>query len=163
AYDAATGTPLWEKAFDGHSHGGSDAAWAIGTSPDGSSVYVSGSAYIDGTGNDYATVAYAAASGALLWVATAGAAQEDIANAPAARPRGFAPSARPCVSTFAALSPRSLSYPANSAGAFAGLCPYTASLSACISLTRICGSASRSIRTSARSRVSAWSCIWRIR
>ena len=88
AYDGATGTPLWEKAFDGHSHGGSDAAWAIGTSPDGSSVYVSGSAYIDGTGNDYATVAYAAASGALLWVARAGGAQEDFANALAVDPIG---------------------------------------------------------------------------
>jgi DNA-binding beta-propeller fold protein YncE len=66
AYDTATGAELWSKVFMGP--GSWDWPGAIGVSPDGTKVFVTGqSAGID-TGQDYATVAYDAASGAELWV-----------------------------------------------------------------------------------------------
>jgi Tol biopolymer transport system component len=67
AYDAATGTKLWVSRYDGPGNG-SDAASALGVSPDGSKLFVTGAS--DGaTGTlDYATVAYDAVTGAKLWV-----------------------------------------------------------------------------------------------
>ena len=66
AYDAATGKPLWSRRYDGP---GSldDVADALGVSPDGSKVFVTG--YSAGpTGlPDYATQAYDAGTGAVLW------------------------------------------------------------------------------------------------
>jgi DNA-binding beta-propeller fold protein YncE len=67
AYDTATGAQLWWNAYAGP--GGGDWPLAIGVSPDGTKVFVTGeSAGID-SGQDYATVAYDAASGTELWVA----------------------------------------------------------------------------------------------
>jgi DNA-binding beta-propeller fold protein YncE len=68
AYDAATGARLWLARYipaaSGH-------ARAIGVSPDGSTVYVTGTVGLNtGTGPDYGTVAYDAASGAQKWLAT---------------------------------------------------------------------------------------------
>jgi hypothetical protein len=65
AYDAATGARLWVARYEGPGHG-TDEAWAVGASPDGSKVFVTGQSV--GTGLDYATVAYNAATGAQLWV-----------------------------------------------------------------------------------------------
>ena len=65
AYDAATGARLWARQFDGGN--GADGAHALGVSPDGSAVFVTGA--IEGeTNGDYATVAYEAVTGATLWV-----------------------------------------------------------------------------------------------
>jgi outer membrane protein assembly factor BamB len=67
AYDASTGTGLWVRRYDGAGSGG--AATALGVSPDGSKVFVTGSSYGGPKpGNDYATVAYDASTGAGLWV-----------------------------------------------------------------------------------------------
>jgi WD40 repeat protein len=66
AYDAATGAELWVGRYDGPAHG-DDFATALGVSPDGSQVFVTGGS----TGSsyyDYATVAYGASSGTRLWV-----------------------------------------------------------------------------------------------
>jgi sugar lactone lactonase YvrE len=65
AYDATTGAQLWASLYD-TSPG---RAWAhnVAVSPDGSRIYVSGSSVGDGTGNDYATLAYDATTGAQLW------------------------------------------------------------------------------------------------
>jgi hypothetical protein len=65
AYDASTGVQLWERRYDGGD--GPDFPSALGVSPDGSAVYVTGRS--DGRWNpDYATVAYDAVTGATLWV-----------------------------------------------------------------------------------------------
>ncbi|MGH2556387.1 MAG: S8 family serine peptidase [Actinomycetota bacterium] len=62
AYDASTGAERWVKRYDGPSSH-NDGAEALGVSPDGSTVFVTGS-----TDVDYATVAYDASTGAQLWV-----------------------------------------------------------------------------------------------
>src|SRR5437867_5306833 len=67
AYDAATGSRVWVALYDGVGHGAS--AGGLGVSPDGSRVYISGDSY-DGPPyylHRYATVAYDAASGSLIW------------------------------------------------------------------------------------------------
>ena len=63
AYNAATGTQLWVNRYNGP--GTSGTADSVAVSPDGESVFVTGS---NSAGADYATVAYNAATGALLWV-----------------------------------------------------------------------------------------------
>ncbi len=68
AYDAATGAQLWGARYNGPANGSNDAH-ALAVSPSGGTVFVTG----DSTGTtslqDYATVAYNAATGARLWVA----------------------------------------------------------------------------------------------
>ena len=68
AYDAATGAKLWAARYNGPANGSNDAH-ALAVSPSGGTVFVTG----DSTGTtslqDYATVAYNAATGARLWVA----------------------------------------------------------------------------------------------
>jgi PQQ-like domain len=67
AYDAVTGTQLWLKRYRGPGSG-PDGARALGVSPDGSTVFVTGRSYLSATNYDYATLAYDAATGARLWV-----------------------------------------------------------------------------------------------
>src|SRR5262249_2018380 len=67
AYDASTGARVWLAAYDGPAHG-SDVAYAMAASPDGSKVFVTGASWAATNGPDYATVAYSAASGQQLWV-----------------------------------------------------------------------------------------------
>jgi outer membrane protein assembly factor BamB len=61
AHDAATGATLWARRFDSGSH--ADYARAIGVSPDGTRVFVTGQ-----TDVAFTTVAYDPATGARLWV-----------------------------------------------------------------------------------------------
>jgi Tol biopolymer transport system component len=68
AYDAATGKQLWAASYNSGVVGG-DVAFAVGVSPDSASVYVTGSSDASGSVSDYATVAYAAATGKQLWAA----------------------------------------------------------------------------------------------
>src|SRR5439155_23565243 len=67
AYDAATGAELWVAIYNGPADG-IDFANSLGVSPDGATVFVTGSSQGSGTQNDYATVAYDAATGTQLWV-----------------------------------------------------------------------------------------------
>jgi DNA-binding beta-propeller fold protein YncE len=72
ALDAATGAGLWSRRYDGPGHFHDDAA-AVGVSPDGSRVFVtgvsSGSAKIEEFyAEDYATLAYDATTGATEWL-----------------------------------------------------------------------------------------------
>src|SRR5581483_846863 len=67
AYDAASGAQLWARRYNGPGNL-FDGAYALGVSPDGSRVFVTGSSYGSGDQEDYATVAYDAARGAQLWV-----------------------------------------------------------------------------------------------
>src|SRR6266545_2145987 len=58
AYEAATGSPLWGRRYGGPG-GGRDLPADLAAAPDGTRVYVTGSAF-DGstTGTDYTTVVY---------------------------------------------------------------------------------------------------------
>ena len=69
AYNAATGKQLWAKRYNGPGNVEDDAR-ALGISPDGSKVFVTGASYggpSPSTNTDYATLAYDAASGKQLW------------------------------------------------------------------------------------------------
>jgi DNA-binding beta-propeller fold protein YncE len=66
AYSRASGAILWTATYDGPA-GGTDGATALAVSPDGKTVFVSGFSAGVGTGADYATIAYAAATGTQLW------------------------------------------------------------------------------------------------
>ena len=88
AYDAATGARMWKKRYS-YSIGTnfSNTAGALGLSPDGSIVFVTGASG-DGSWTDYATVAYEAATGRHLWTARYGRSSEDAAQALSVSPDG---------------------------------------------------------------------------
>jgi len=65
AYKATTGKQLWASRYNGHSNG-TDTAVAVAVSPRGGAVFVTGSS-LGRKSFDFATVAYAAATGASLW------------------------------------------------------------------------------------------------
>src|SRR5690606_4075525 len=89
AYDAATGDQLWVARYDGPA-GNDDDASAVAVSPDGATVFVTGRSLGGATGNDYATIAYDAASGDEPWVARydGPAGSQDFATALAVAPDG---------------------------------------------------------------------------
>jgi hypothetical protein len=71
AYDAATGAQLWVSRYNGpRKH--ADRAVSLAVAPSGHTVYVTGTSGVTGsrsfTSQDYATVAYDAATGAQQWV-----------------------------------------------------------------------------------------------
>src|SRR6266851_3644209 len=68
AYDSATGAQQWASRYNGPG-GGFDRPFAIGISPDGGTVYVTGESIGAGAaGFDYATIAYDAHTGAQKWL-----------------------------------------------------------------------------------------------
>jgi hypothetical protein len=67
AYDAGSGGMLWEATYNGPGNA-SDAPSAIGVSPDGSKVFVTGQSVGAPAAKDYAPVGYDASSGTQLWV-----------------------------------------------------------------------------------------------
>jgi DNA-binding beta-propeller fold protein YncE len=71
AYDAATGNELWVTDYDGPGNQ-EDTPYAIAVSPDGGTVFVTGSSQTTVYENDYATVAYDATTGAQQWAARFG-------------------------------------------------------------------------------------------
>jgi hypothetical protein len=81
AYNAATGRQLWVARYNGPANG-PDRASAVSVAPGGSIVYVTGESPEAKTTDDYATVAYIAATGRQLWVKRyTGPADEAAANA----------------------------------------------------------------------------------
>lgn len=69
AYDAATGSAIWHRRYDGPGSD-DDVPYAIGVSPDGTEVYVTGQGdggYLYGYGN-YLTIAYDLATGRTRWI-----------------------------------------------------------------------------------------------
>ena len=89
AYDAVTGARLWVRRYNGPASGW-DYAHSLAVSPDGRSVFVTGESEGIGTGLDYATIGYRAATGRRLWVSryNARANQTDDALQVAAGPGG---------------------------------------------------------------------------
>src|SRR5260221_6128785 len=67
AYNAATGKQLWVSRYNGPGNG-SDVAYDVAVSPGGGTVFVTGKSAGTTTGEDFAIVAYNAATGARLWV-----------------------------------------------------------------------------------------------
>ena len=67
AYDASTGAQRWVSRYNGPGDA-SDFANAIGVTPDGSRVFVTGSSDGGSSLSDFATVSYGAAGGAQRWV-----------------------------------------------------------------------------------------------
>jgi PQQ-like domain len=67
AYDASTGAPVWRRRSSGPANG-HDFANALRVSPDGSTVFVTGASRGSGSGSDYATIAYAATTGTMVWL-----------------------------------------------------------------------------------------------
>jgi outer membrane protein assembly factor BamB len=65
AYDAATGSQLWVARLD--TTGLDDQGWAIGVSPDGARVFVTGVGTTIATHSDYTTIAYDSGTGTALW------------------------------------------------------------------------------------------------
>ena len=91
AYEAATGTQRWVARYNGPGNG-SDFATALGVSPDGTTVFVTGYSFDPSTSYDYATVAYDAASGTQQWVARydGPGSGDDVAYGLAVSPSGAA-------------------------------------------------------------------------
>jgi len=89
AYSAATGARLWARRYNGPANG-SDLASSLAVSPGGTRVFVTGSSQGVGSGSDYATVAYNAATGARLWVKRYNglANRDDTASSVAVSPSG---------------------------------------------------------------------------
>ena len=59
AYEASAGTTVWTRLYDGPGHN-EDYVDGLAVSPDGTSVFVTGGSFGDGTQEDYATLAYSA-------------------------------------------------------------------------------------------------------
>jgi WD40 repeat protein len=89
AYDASTGAEEWLERYNGPANS-FDEATALGVSPDGSTVFVTGLS-IGSLASDYATLAYDASSGAELWVKRydGPAKGDDQAHALGVSPDGF--------------------------------------------------------------------------
>jgi WD40 repeat protein len=66
AYNAATGKQLWVARYNGPGNG-DDTALSVAVTPAGKSVFVTGYSKGAASGQDYATVAYSASTGARLW------------------------------------------------------------------------------------------------
>src|SRR5205085_8441039 len=89
AYSTADGAVRWSRRYDGSAHTG-DVSRAVAVSPDGSRVFITGRSHGALTGDDYATVAYDAATGAQLWASryTGPRAGDDEATSLAVSPDG---------------------------------------------------------------------------
>jgi len=86
AYDAVTGSQLWARGYDGAATDDvfDFSAPALAVSPDGTTVYFTG------TSNGYRTLAYNAATGTTLWARHYPTNSRDDASAIAVSPRGTA-------------------------------------------------------------------------
>ena len=86
AYDTSSGATLWTKRYDGPASG--DVAYALGVSPNGAKVFVTGWSHGSTTNRDYSTVAYAASDGARSWVQRYDTVGDDVATALGVSPDG---------------------------------------------------------------------------
>lgn len=71
AYDAASGAEVWAVRYDG-GFGESDGGTSIAVSPDGTTVYVTGSGRVGDDPHGFLTLAYEASTGSMLWKSNAG-------------------------------------------------------------------------------------------
>jgi outer membrane protein assembly factor BamB len=80
AYNAATGAQLWAKRYTGPGNN-TDDAHSVAVSPDSKTVFVAGESSASALTEDYATIAYNAATGAQLWVKRYGGTGNTVARA----------------------------------------------------------------------------------
>jgi WD40 repeat protein len=80
AYDATTGAQLWDARFNGQGNS-VDSVYALGVSPDGSSIFVTGFSYGPSLTADYTTLALDAATGVRKWIALYNGPQNDVDSA----------------------------------------------------------------------------------
>jgi hypothetical protein len=66
AYAAAAGSTIWAKRYAGPG-GGDDFPAAVSVSPNGSNVFVTGTALQTPTSADFTTIAYEASTGQFMW------------------------------------------------------------------------------------------------
>ena len=83
---AAPGEQAWASTYDGGVTNGFDLAHAIAASADGARVYVTGESDAANGHRDYATVSYAAATGAQAWAVRYDNGSDDIASSIAVSP-----------------------------------------------------------------------------
>jgi hypothetical protein len=90
AYNATTGAQLWVKRYDdGLGNNGNSEGAEVAVSPNGSTVFVTGTSLSATRGDDYATIAYNAATGAQRWAARYnGVSGGNYAHALAVSPNG---------------------------------------------------------------------------
>jgi PQQ-like domain len=90
AYDTTSGMQRWLSRYNGPASF-DDVGWAIGLSPDGGSVFVTGNSRSNSTAHDYITLRYDATTGAQRWVAryTGPNPREDYAYALGVSPDGL--------------------------------------------------------------------------
>jgi WD40 repeat protein len=86
AYAAASGRQQWVARYNGHANN-TDFAQSVAVSPGGSRVFVTGSSWGRTSEDDYATIAYKAATGDPLWTRRYGGPSLDGAVAVVANPR----------------------------------------------------------------------------
>src|SRR5262249_36940375 len=88
-YNAATGKRVWARRYDGTTSAGGGTAEAVAVGPGGRGV-VTGFSPGSGTGFDYVTIAYSAATGAQLWLKryNGPVSVNDVARALAVSPDG---------------------------------------------------------------------------
>jgi hypothetical protein len=91
AYDAASGAQLWSARYNGPASN-YDAAAGLAVSPDGQTVFVTGTSWSATSGEDYVTIAYDAATGAELWIKSYNGPgnHNDVADSVAVAPGGDA-------------------------------------------------------------------------
>jgi DNA-binding beta-propeller fold protein YncE len=89
AYNAATGVRTWLRHYNGPNTK-DDSAASMAVSPDGDTVYVTGSSTSKISGEDYLTIAYNAATGATRWAKryNGPANTHDLAQSVAVSPSG---------------------------------------------------------------------------
>ena len=92
AYVERTGAPRWSRRYAGPAGNNDNLPADLGISPDGSTVYVTGTSDNPASESDYATVAYSIFTGARLWVSrfTGLGNSFDQASALAVNPQGGA-------------------------------------------------------------------------
>ena len=91
AYDASTGAQVWVQGFGGRVTDRRGSPRDLAVSPDGTMLFVTGSQRVSGGSQDYATVAYLAATGERVWTKRydgRGADGSDWAQALAVAPDG---------------------------------------------------------------------------
>jgi WD40 repeat protein len=87
AYDAGSGSTVWERRYDGPAHEVDDAR-SVAISPDGSTVAVTGRSTGAETGTDFGTVVYGMATGATEWARRYQDVSDDIGRSVAISPDG---------------------------------------------------------------------------
>jgi hypothetical protein len=92
AYNAGTGAARWSQRYGGPAGYNDNVPAALGISPDGRAVYVTGTSDNPTSRTDYATIAYRIATGTRLWVSrfTGLGNTVDQAHALAVNPNGNA-------------------------------------------------------------------------